>query len=327
MQLIILSGAFLTVVTACLGFYHLFLAPRLSVLERLKISTMPPAAQKQLEALETGQARGLQGEFLRFMGLLGAVLSRFRRINLQGIRQKLLQAHILMRAEEFIGLTIFSGGAVFLLFYVLTGQLLLALLAGLVGFKLPDQVVGMRKNGRVNAITRQLPEALTIISNGLRAGYSFPQAMAVVGREMEPPISEEFARVIWENRMGKPLEEVLHNLGERAGNDDLDLVITALLIQIQVGGNLAEILDNISHTIRERVRIKGEIKTLTAQGRLSALIIILLPIGVAVFLAFINPEYMLTLVQDTLGLILLGVAVVMQIIGIFIINKIVNIEV
>lgn len=322
MQLVVLGGAFLTVIFLCLGFYQMLFASRLSVLERLRVSTLSPAAQQQSEA---ARAKGMQGEFLRFLGILGTALSR--RTNLQSIQQKLLQAHILMRAEEFIGLMICSGMAIFILCYVLTGHLLLALPAGLAGFKVPDLVVGMKKSGRVNALTQQLPEALTIISNGLRAGYSFPQAMSVVGREMGPPIGEEFSRVIWENRMGKPLEEVLHNLGERTGNDDLNLVITALLIQKQVGGNLAEILDNISHTIRERVRIKGEIKTLTAQGRLSAIIIILLPIGVAAFLMFMNPEYMLTLVQDTLGLILLGVAVVMQIIGIFIIRKIVNIEV
>jgi tight adherence protein B len=133
--------------------------------------------------------------------------------------------------------------------------------------------------------------------------------------------------VIWENRMGKTLEEVLHNLGERVGSEDLNLVITALLIQKQVGGNLAEILDNISHTIRERIKIKNEIKTLTAQGRLSAVIIMMLPLGVVCFLLMVNPEYMLGLVRETLGLIMLGLALILQFMGILIIRKIVNIEV
>ena len=127
--------------------------------------------------------------------------------------------------------------------------------------------------------------------------------------------------------MGKPLEEVLLNLGERAGSYDMNLLINALLIQRQLGGNLAEILDNITHTIRERVRIKGEIKTLTAQGRLSALIIILLPVAVAAFLIVMNPDYMLTLFREPLGLIMLCLAVFLQIMGIFIIYKIINIEV
>ena len=114
---------------------------------------------------------------------------------------------------------------------------------------------------------------------------------------------------------------------ERIDSDDLNLVITALLIQKQVGGNLAEILDNIAHTIRERVRIQGEIKTLTAQGKLSAIIIVLLPFAVAAFLAIMNPDYMLTLVQETLGLLMLGFAVVMQIVGVMIIRKIITIDV
>ncbi len=322
MQLVVLGGAFFTVLFLCLGFYQLFFASRQVVLERLKVSTLSPAAQQRSEII---RPRGMPGEFMRFLGVLGTTFSR--RANLQGIQQGLLQAHVLMRAEEFIGLTFFSGVAVFFLFFVLTRHLLLAFLLGLAGFYAPNLVVGMKKSARIGAITQQLPEALTIVSNGLRAGYSFPQAMSVVGREMGPPVGEEFSRVIWENRMGKPLEEVLYNLGERTGNDDLDLVITALLIQKQVGGNLAEILDNISKTIRERVRIKGEIKTLTAQGRLSAIIIILLPVGVAAFLFLMNPEYMLTLFRHPLGLMLLGAAVVLQIIGILIIRKIVNIEV
>ena len=127
--------------------------------------------------------------------------------------------------------------------------------------------------------------------------------------------------------MGKTLEEVLRNLGERNESDDLNLVITALLIQKQVGGNLAEILDNISHTIRERVRIKGEIQTLTAQGRLSAIIIIILPVAVAAFLMATNPEYMLTLVRETLGLIMLVFAIIMQVFGIMVIRKIIKIDV
>jgi tight adherence protein B len=321
LQLAVLGGAFLTVVFLFTGLYYTLFASRNLVLERLKTGILSPDYQQPEEA----GAEGLKKGFRRFLRLLGTMPSR--RANLQGIQQKLLQAHVLMRAEELIGLAVCVGTAVFIFFYLITGPFFLALPAGLVGYKVPDLVIGMKRSRRINALTQQLPEALTIVSNGLRAGYSFPQAMSVVGREMGPPIGEEFSRAIWENQMGKPLEEVLHNLGERAGNEDLNLMITALLIQRQVGGNLAEILDNISQTIRERVRIKGEIKTLTAQGRLSALIIILLPLGVAAFLMLMNPEYMLTLVRDTLGLILLGLAVVLQITGIIVIRKIVNIEV
>ena len=320
---IVLGGAFFTVVFLVAGLYQYAFASRFSVLERLRVHAADsPSA---LQQTETSRPKGSGGEFMRFLGMLGTILSR--RNNLKAIQKKLLKAHILMRAEEFIGLTIFCAAAVFILVFLLSDILLLSLVAGLVGLKIPDLVVDIKKNRRAEALTQQLPEALNIVSSGLRAGFSFPQSMSVVSREMDAPIGEEFARVIWENRMGKPLEEVLRNLGERNESDDLNLVITALLIQKQVGGNLAEILDNISHTIRERVRIKGEIKTLTAQGSLSAIIIIMLPVAVALFLMFMNPEYMLTMVQDILGIIMLVIAVIMQFIGILVIRKIINIDV
>ncbi len=319
---IICGGAFLTVTLLFTGLYQLVFSSQLLVKERLKACTLAGIAPA---APETAGPAGIGDELLRFLGLLGKTISR--RGDQHTIQKKLLQAHILMRAEEYAGLTVFSGLAMLFLIYIITGSLLLSIPFGLAGLKLPGIVVDLKKNGRAAAFTRQLPEALSIVSGGLRSGFSFPQAMAVVQREMSPPISEEFGRVILENRMGKQLEEVLHNLGERIDSGDLDLVITALLIQQQVGGNLAEILDNIAHTIRERVRIQGEIKTLTAQGKLSAIIIVLLPFAVAAFLAIMNPAYMLTLVQETLGLLMLGFAVIMQVVGILIIRKIITIDV
>lgn len=320
---LVLGGSFFTVFFLIAGLHRLLFASRYAVMERLRIhAELSPGALQQAEAAAN---RDFKKDFLRLLGTLGTVFPR--RGNLDPIQKKLLKAHVLMRAEEFIGLTIFSAAALSLLVFFLSDNLLLGLAAGLPGLKIPDMVIEIKKNRRAETLTQQLPEALTIVSSGLRAGYSFPQAMSVVSREMPPPIGKEFARVIWENRMGKPLEEVLRNLGERNESDDLNLVITALLIQKQVGGNLAEILDNISHTIRERVRIKGEIQTLTAQGRLSAIIIIILPVAVAVFLMVMNPEYMLTLVQEPLGLAMLVFAVIMQVFGIMIIRKIIKIDV
>ena len=176
-------------------------------------------------------------------------------------------------------------------------------------------------------MNQQLPEALSIMSNGLRAGYSFPQAMEVVSREMEPPIAQEFGRVIMENRLGKPMEEALLDLSTRTDNEDIDLAVTAMLIQRQVGGNLAEILDKIEHTIRERVRIKGQIRVMTAQQRFSAMIVLLLPPGMFAIIYVMNPDYILTLVREPIGYLLLGAALLLQIIGVFIISRIVNIEV
>lgn len=321
MIVIIMAGAFLTVLFMVLGLYHLLFASRLAIMERLQRSVTSPAAMPQAER---AKGRSFPQDFLRFLGTLGTI---FRWKKLKNVQQKLLQAHILMRSEEFMGLSIFSGAALFCAAYLLTGNLPVAFLFAVLGFKIPDLYVELKRARRINALTQQLPEALSIISSGLRAGFSFPQAMSVVGKEIGPPIGEEFSRVLWENRMGKPMEEVLHNLGERTGSDDLNLLVTALLIQRQLGGNLAEILDNINQTIRERVRIKGEIKTLTAQGRLSAVIIILLPFAVAGILMAMNPAYLLTLFQEPLGLVMVALAIILQLLGILIIYKIVNIEV
>ncbi|MGI5875993.1 MAG: type II secretion system F family protein [Dethiobacteria bacterium] len=319
---VVCGGAFLTVILLFIGLHQLIFSSQMFVKKRLKTYTMPEAILAQPDKATSS---GFVDELMRFLGLLGKTISR--RSNQHIIQKKLLQAHILMRAEEYAGLTVLSGLGMFLLIYIITGSLLFSILFGLAGLKLPAFIVDLKRKSRTAAFTRQLPEALSIVSSGLRSGFSFPQAMAVVQREMPPPIGEEFSRVILENRMGKQLEEVLHNLGERIDSEDLNLVITALLIQKQVGGNLAEILDNIAHTIRERVRIQGEIKTLTAQGKLSAIIIVLLPFAVSAFLLIMNPDYMLTLLQETLGLIMLGFAVVTQCIGVMIIRKIVTIDI
>ena len=323
---LILGGAFLTMVLLVMGMHRVVFASRLSVLQRLDAHTADDPQEGHLAGSgEIVRGKGLKRELLNFLGLLGRVVPQ--RANRQAIQQKLNQAAILMRAEELIGFSLFSAAAVFLIFFLLLNQLFLALPLGVLAYFVPDVLVSWKKKRRMQALTDQLPEALDIISSGLRAGFSFPQAMAVVSREMQPPVKDEFYRVIWENRMGKTLEEALQNMGERTDSDDLDLFITALLIQKQVGGNLAEVLNNISHTIRERVRIQGEINTLTAQGKMSAIIIILLPIALAALLTYINTEYMMEFFQDIIGQILLGASIISMIVGTIIIRKIIDIDI
>lgn len=319
---LILAGAFLTAFLVVILFYEYAFASRLQILKRLRVFTVPP---EEIAEEDFPSQKSFIKNFLQFLGVLGRMLPR--RLSLQITQQKLIQAQILMRVEEFTGLTLVCGVAFFLLFCLLGSNIWVALLGGVAGFRLPHMVVDIKKSKRKEALTNQLPEALGIIASGLRAGFSFPQALAVVSREMDPPISEEFFRVIRENRLGKPMELVLHDLTRRTDSDDINLLVTALLIQRQVGGNLAEILDNISHTIRERVRIKGEIKTLTTEGRISAVIIVLLPFALASFLLVSNREYLFVLFQDPLGWLMVGMALLMQVVGIFVIRKIIDIEV
>ena len=323
---LILGGAFLTAVLIVMGMHRVVFASRLSVMQRLEAHTADAPQEGSLAGTgEIPRNKGLKREVLNLLGLVGRIIPQ--RANLPAIQQKLNQAAILMRAEELVGFSLMTSVVAFLILFLVLDLLFLAILIAVLSYFLPGLLVNFKKKRRMQALTDQLPEALDIIASGLRAGFSFPQAMAVVSREMQSPIKDEFYRVIWENRMGKTLEEALHNMGERTESDDLDLFITALLIQKQVGGNLAEVLNNISHTIRERVRIQGEINTLTAQGKMSAIIIILLPIVLAVILYFINTEYMMEFFQDIIGQVLLAASIISMIIGSIIIRKIIDIDI
>jgi tight adherence protein B len=208
------------------------------------------------------------------------------------------------------------------------------LVAAFIGFMLPRFWLGRRKGGRLNAFNKSLPDTITLLANALRAGSSFLQAIELVVRESRPPISTEFGRVIREVNLGLPFEQALENMVRRVRSDDLELMATAISIQHTVGGNLAEILDSIAYTIRERVRIKGEIKTLTAQQRLSGYVVGFLPIGLAGFLFVAAPNFMEPMFANPPAVLGLPAGVVilifggfMMFLGFMFIRKIVDIEV
>lgn len=186
-----------------------------------------------------------------------------------------------------------------------------------------SMAIGKRRKN----FTEQLGDCLTTVANAMRAGYSFQQAMDVVAHEMEPPMSTEFERVTTDVAMGVPLEEALEQMNQRIGSPDFDLVVTAVLIQREVGGNLAQILDTISETINERIRMKREIGALTAQGRFSAWVLILLPFAVAAFCYFFNRDQMMLLFTEESGRMALAGVIIMEIIGFVVIQRIVDIEV
>jgi tight adherence protein B len=208
------------------------------------------------------------------------------------------------------------------------------IIGAVIGFFIPRFWLSRRKSGRLNAFNKQLPDTITLIANALRAGSSFLQAIEMVVRESRPPVSTEFARVIREVNLGLPFEQALENMVRRVKSDDLELMATAISIQHTVGGNLAEILDSIAFTIRERVRIKGEIKTLTAQQRLSGYVVGFLPIGLAGFLFIAAPSFLAPMFDDRVsliglpaGVIILAIGGVAMFIGFLMIRRIVDIEV
>jgi len=240
---------------------------------------------------------------------------------------QLARADLKLTVAEFLALqviTVVGGVAVT---YMLLGGVMLPPVAGVAGFFGPRIYVNMRRNGRLNQFNDQLGDAIMQMSNGLRAGYSVLQAMESVASELPPPISQEFRRVVQEMQLGLGMEQALANMLRRIDSDDLDLMITAVNVQREVGGNLADILDVISFTIRERVRIKGEVRTLTSQGRMSGYVISFLPIGLGLLLMVLNRDYIMLLFQETCGWIMLAIAAILISSGAFAISKITDIEV
>ncbi|MBQ3336544.1 MAG: type II secretion system F family protein [Selenomonadaceae bacterium] len=180
---------------------------------------------------------------------------------------------------------------------------------------------------RRELFVNQLSDCLTTVANSLRAGFSFVQAMDLVSKEMEPPISDEFAHVMRDISYGMILDEALEDMDKRVGSYDFHLVVTAVLIQREIGGNLAHVLDSISQTITERIRMRREILTLTAQGRMSSWLVSLLPIFIAGAMLLISPTHFDETLASPIGRIALGVAAVMAITGFIVIRKIVAIKV
>ena len=243
------------------------------------------------------------------------------------VQRSLARADLKLRVSEYYYIRIGLAVGLFLVMGAVRGFFPMGLVAGLIGYFGPRFWVSRRIGKRLGAFNKQLPDTISLLSNSLRAGSSFLQSGELVSRESQPPIATEFGRVVREVNLGLTMEEALANMVRRIRSDDLDLMVTAINIQQQVGGNLAEILDTIAFTIRERVRIKGDISTLTAQGRYSGYLVAFLPIGIMLVLNAINPEFMAPLFEETIGRILLGVGGVMMVIGFFTIQKITNIEV
>jgi tight adherence protein B len=204
----------------------------------------------------------------------------------------------------------------------------------LIGYWVPKFWLNRRKGKRLKAFNGELADTIMLLANSLRAGSSFLQAVEMIVRETRPPISTEFSRVIREVNLGLPLDEALANLQRRVRSDDLDLMTTAIAIHHTVGGNLAEILDSIAFTIRERLRIKGEIRTLTAQQRMSGYVVGFLPVGLVIVMSVIAPTFMAPMLQKPpellglpAGMFILAGGGIMMLFGFVLIRRIVDIEV
>jgi tight adherence protein B len=245
------------------------------------------------------------------------------------VARELARADLKFKVAEYFALVFISTFAVALIAYLIQPNIVSAVIGGVIGFFLPRFYVKRQQSARLVKFNDQLSDMLNLMVNGLRAGYSTMQALEAVSRELPAPICDEFRRVVQEMQIGISMETALVNLLRRIPSDDLDFVVTAINVQREVGGNLSEILDTISFTIRERVRIKGEIRVMTAQVRTSGIVLSLIPVFLTLALWFVSPEYIGSFFArgPVCGWSAVGVIVGMIAAGYFVMMKIADIEV
>ncbi|NLD50919.1 MAG: secretion system protein [Clostridiaceae bacterium] len=311
----------------------LFLYPILKLLIGKQSAVLRLKKYINIEEMREEKKKIKQKEYRVGLGVISKSIkdAKFLDDYKKKVHLEIQRAHLLLKPEEFITVSIIFffvfGTFSFALFSQNPFAVIFSVVGGVVGWFIPSMYIKLRTKKRIKHLNDQLNDAIVLISNSLKAGYSFFQAVDIVSKEMTGPMSEEFAFLQKEVNFGTTTEKALENLVNRVRSDDLELVVTAVLIQRQIGGNLAEVLDNISSTIRERIRIKGEVKTVTAQGRISGLIISLMPVALGIILFFISRDHILTLFTDPIGLGLLGFSGFMEAMGIYFIKKVVNIEV
>jgi tight adherence protein B len=243
------------------------------------------------------------------------------------IKRFLSQANVSITPAQFLAATIGLAALGVLIIFVLKLPFFFApLAAGALG-AIPFGFVMITRKRRLGAFARQLPDALELVSRALRAGHSLAAGINLVGSEMSQPIAGEFARAYEEQNLGIPLEDTLEGMTERVPNLDLRFFATAVILQRQTGGDLAEILDKIGHLVRERFQIYGQIQSLTGEGRLSGIVLLALPPVLFIVMYRLNPDYVMVLFTDEIGKLMLAAAVFMQLAGAFVIKKIINIKV
>ncbi|MFD1037355.1 type II secretion system F family protein [Virgibacillus byunsanensis] len=258
----------------------------------------------------------------------------------QSVRKKLLtkdrnkklelllyQAGVPLKPEEYV---IFQWISVCLstgILYIIVDHIVIVPFGVIIGYLIPKIIIKRKKHNRAKSFNDALPEMIASVVGALKAGFSFPQALKSVAAEAQSPMKEEIETVLREMQYGTTMDEALNNLYERMPSEDLYLMIQAILIQRQVGGNLATVLEKIVQTIRDRIKIQGQISTLTAQGKLSGAVIGLLPVGIGFLLYLMQPEYIGKLFTHPLGIGLMIGAVVSCSVGFFLIQKITTIEV
>lgn len=316
----IYAGVFFSVLLLLVGLYLLFFGKSAQIqhrMEKIRTSDVESFAEERGDNQQLPRNELFLSNLSR-IGFIGKIYEKNK--------DTLTKAHLPLKPEELFGISVLLSGSVGVLLFIAKVPIFIGIIIMVILYMIPGLYVRMAKVSRGKKLNNQLPEALSILSNGLRAGLSFTQSMLVAGKEMEDPIAYEFNKIVRDNSLGKPIDEALSDFSKRTEDEDIDIFVTAILIQRQVGGNLSEILDVLANTIRDRIKLRGDIKTITAQSKMSAVVVGSIPFVLAILLNLINPEFMLPLFNTLIGNILIGVVLTMQTIGVLILVKIIKVK-
>ncbi len=311
----------------------IFFVTLLLIISAIYFLVIIPAEKRRLRGrmeavrmdLATAEGESLETQLLRSEVLSNIPFFHRLLLNIPGIAR--LQLFIQQSAAEItvgmlLTISFLSGWFVFLICLLFGLPLIMALFMGLLAFSMPFLVIAARRQRRFFKFEEIFPDAIDLLSRAVRAGHAFTTGLDLIAKEMPSPVSDEFGRAYNEQNLGLPLRDAFENLMRRVPLIDVRIFVTALMIQRESGGNLAEILDNLSYVIRERFKLMRQIKVFTAQGRLTLYILVALPplTGIAIF--FLNPEYIMRLFTDPLGIRFLMAGIILQVIGYFVIRKI-----
>jgi tight adherence protein B len=315
--LITFAAAFLLVLTGYLWYVAIKESPKAELKRRLR--------QLAKNGRPGGMPEELRSEILKETPPFDKFLSRIP--FLKDLEKKLDQAGLKITTARFLSVVAMVAGVLFLLCLVLTKQILAALAVFAVFLILPFLYIEYKKRKRVERFTEQFPEALTMIARSLRAGHSFSSAVQLVGQEIVDPVGGLFKTAYDQQLLGLRMNDALLNMNERIDSLDLRFFTTAVGINTEVGGNLAEILDKLAETIRERQRIRRQVRVYTAQGRMSGYILAFLPVIAFMIFRFMLPGYETDMLNSSKGQIVMVIAVILQVIGFFVIRRIINIRI
>jgi len=288
---------------------------------RERLATVQQAAERA----PTEELALLRDELLSEIPALNRLLQRSGRVS--RLRRLLQQADIKIRAGNFLLISIFSACLLGMIVMLLTKDMMFGWVGAVAGLMIPFGYASFLRSKRFQKFETLFPEAIDTLARAVRAGHAFTTALELIAGEMAEPVAGEFRKLFEEQKFGLPVRDALLNLAERIPIVDVKFFVTAVMLQRETGGNLAEILDNLSYVIRERFKIQRQVRVYTAQGRLTMLLLMALPPIIILVMEVMNPDFIKPLFNDPIGHLLIVVGVILQTIGFFMIRKIIQIQV